>query len=320
MVDVVVLDDWQDVARSFAAWARLSDRARVHFRHDHLFDPDVLVEELHHAAVVVAMRERTAFPSSVLERLPQLRLLVTAGMGNAAIDLEAAAALGITVSGTAMRTPPTAELTWGLILAALRHIPEEHQRVRDGLWQGSVGTDLAERRLGLIGLGRLGGRVARVGLAFDMDVVAWSQNLTQERADEVGVGYVDLDELLATSDIVSLHLRLSPRTRGLLGDRELRLMKPTALLVNTSRGPLVDEDALVAALAEGRLRGAALDVFDEEPLPPGHRLRTAPRVLHTPHLGYVTEASYERIYGDVVEDIEAWLDGAPIRVLAPAPD
>jgi phosphoglycerate dehydrogenase-like enzyme len=314
-VKVVVLDDWQDVARQFGDWPRLQGRADVHFHHGHIDDPDALVAELDDAEILVAMRERTPFPADVLARLSALKLLVTTGVANAAIDIDAAKAQGIIVSSTRTLLPPTAELTWGLILAALRRLPEEHDRVTRGLWQGGLGGDLAGRTLGVIGLGRLGSQVARVGLAFDMDVVAWSQNLKPEQAEVVGARYVARDELLATADIITLHLRLSERTRGLIGDAELRLMKPTALLVNTSRGPLVDEDALLSALAQGRVGGAALDVFDTEPLPLGHPLRTSPRVIHTPHLGYATEATYDIFFTDVVEDIDAYLNGTPIRTL-----
>jgi phosphoglycerate dehydrogenase-like enzyme len=315
VIDVVVLDDWQAVAVQHAPWDRLAGRANVRFRHDHIADPDVLVAELGDVEVLVAMRERTPFPADVLARLPALRLLVTTGMGNASIDVEAATAQGITVSGTRNLSTPTVELTWALILAALRHLPNEHERVRRGLWQGSVGGDVAGQTLGVIGLGRLGARVARIGLAFEMDVVAWSQNLTAERATENGARFVSQDELLAIADVVTLHLKLSPRTRGIIGERELRLMKPSALLVNTSRGPLVDEPALISALAEGRIGGAALDVFASEPLPADHPLRTSPRVVLTPHLGYVTARTYDLFFTEAVEDIEAYLDGTPVRVL-----
>jgi phosphoglycerate dehydrogenase-like enzyme len=316
VTQVVVLDDWQGVARAHGPWERLDDRCTVRFLHSHVTDADALVAELAMADVVVAMRERTPFPAAVLERLPALRLLVTTGMANASIDLESTAARGVTVSGTSMYAPPTAELTWGLILASIKHIPLEHHAVGKGHWQTTVGGDLAKGRLGVIGLGRLGSRVARVGLAFDMDVVAWSHNLTTERATEVGAALVPLDELLATSDVVTLHVRLSERTSGLLGARELALMKHGALLVNTSRGPLVEERALLAALDEGRIR-AAVDVYDQEPLPPDHPLRSAPGLIHTPHVGYVTEATYGRFFTEIVEDIEAYLDGSPLRVLTP---
>jgi phosphoglycerate dehydrogenase-like enzyme len=316
LVDVVVLDDWQDVARLHGPWDRLEGRAAVRFHHGHHDDPGRLIAELQDAEIVVAMRERTPFPADVLSRLPALRLLVTTGRANASIDVDSANALGIIVSHTGSPEAATGELTWGLILAALRNLPSEDERVRRGLWQGTIGGDLAGRTLGVIGLGRLGTRVARVGLAFDMDVVAWSQNLTPERAAEVGARYVSRDELLATADVVTLHLKLSERSRGIIGERELRLMKSTALLVNTSRGPLVDESALLSALDEGRIGCAALDVYDIEPLPADHPLRTSPRVVHTPHLGYATEATYDVFFTEAVEDIEAYLDGTPVRVLS----
>jgi phosphoglycerate dehydrogenase-like enzyme len=254
----------------------------------------------------------------VLERLPDLRLLVTTGPRNASIDVTAAAELGITVCGTRAHAPGTAELTWALVLAVARHLPAEDASVRAGGWQQTVGTDLAGARLGLLGLGRLGERVARIGLAFEMDVVAWSANLTDERAAEVGVRRVATkEELLRTADVVSIHLQLSDRTRGLIGARELALMKPGAILVNTSRGPIVDEPALVQALRDGVLGGAGLDVFDVEPLPREHPLRELRRAVLTPHLGYVTRRTYEVFYGDAVDDVAAWLAGFPVRALTP---
>ena len=266
------------------------------------------------------MRERTPFDRALFERLPKLKLLVTTGMRNAAIDMKAAAERGVIVCGTGLSPSPTAELTWGLIQALLRHIPAEYENLKHGgKWQLTVGRELAGARLGIIGLGRLGLRVARVGLAFDMKVSAWSKNLTPERCAEVGVQHAgSLDELLRSSDIVTIHLVLSDRTRGLIGARELGLMKPTALLINTSRGPVVDEAALIAALKERRIAGAGLDVFDHEPLPPGHAFRTLGNVVATPHLGYVTEETYRICYGEAVENIAAWLAGKPIRVIAPA--
>jgi phosphoglycerate dehydrogenase-like enzyme len=254
----------------------------------------------------------------VLERLPDLRLLVTTGSRNASIDVAAAAERGIAVCGTRAHAPGTAELTWALVLAVARHVPQEDASIRSGGWQRTVGTDLAGARLGLLGLGRLGERVARIGLAFEMDVVAWSANLTGERAAEVGVRRVDRDDLLRTADVVSIHLQLSDRTRGLIGARELGLMKPSAILVNTSRGPIVDEPALVRALREGWIAGAGLDVFDTEPLPRHSPLRELRRAVLTPHLGYVTEKTYETFYGDAVEDVAAWLAGTPVRVVPPA--
>src|SRR5688500_15219204 len=261
------------------------------------------------------MRERTEFRRSLLERLPNLRLLVTTGRRNKSIDVEAATERGITVCGTGILPNGTAELTWGLILAAARHIPQEDASVRAGGWQETVGMDLAGARLGVVGLGGQGSQVARIGLAFGMDVVAWSQNLTDERAVEVGVRRVEREELFGTSDVVTVHLLLSKRTRGLIGADDLGRMKPTALLINTSRGPIVEQRALLDALREGRIGGAGLDVFDQEPLPIDHPLRTAPRTVLTPHLGYVTRNTYEIFYREAVEDVAAFLAGSPVRVV-----
>jgi phosphoglycerate dehydrogenase-like enzyme len=261
------------------------------------------------------MRERTPLPATVLERLPNLRLLVTTGMQNAAIDVVAAHAAGIVVSGTGSVAAATAELTWALILAAARHIPVHDRSVRAGGWQRELGVALAGRRLGVIGLGKNGAAVARIGLAFGMDVVAWSQNLTAERAAEVGVGHVAFEELLSSSDVVTIHLRLSERTQRLIGAAELARMRPTAILVNTSRGPIIDEAALVRALEDGRIGGAALDVYDEEPLPANHPLRSAPRTVLSPHTGYSTDENLRRFYEETVEDIAAYQAGSPIRTL-----
>jgi phosphoglycerate dehydrogenase-like enzyme len=314
-VRVAVLDDYQDVAREFGDWHRLGDQIRLTVFTDHIDDPDTLVERLADAEIVVAMRERTALPGAVLDRLPRLRLLVTTGMANAAIDLAAAHRRGVTVCGTGSPPNGTAELTWGLILALLRHIPDESRRVRAGGWQHTVGGDLAGRTLGVIGLGRMGAQVAKVGRAFGMDVTAWSQNLSARRATELGVRAVTREQLLTGSDIVTVHLKLSDRTRGLLGEPELRSMRPGAYLVNTSRGPIVDEAALITALREGWIAGAGLDVFDVEPLPADHPLRTAPNTVLTPHLGYVTRDTYRMFFGEAVEDVEAFLAGRPVRVL-----
>jgi phosphoglycerate dehydrogenase-like enzyme len=261
------------------------------------------------------MRERTPFPRSLLERLPALRLLTTTGMRNAAIDMQAAADRGVVVCGTGGVVYPTAELTWGLILALLRHIPREDQATRAGRWQVSMGIGLQGKVLGVIGLGNLGSQVATVGKAFQMPVLAWSQNLTAERAAQFGATLVSKDELLSQSDIVTIHLVLSPRTRGLLGAQELALMKPTSYLVNTSRGPIVDEQALVAALQKQAIAGAALDVFDEEPLPLDHPLRRLENTVITPHVGYVTVETYRIFFAQTVENIRAFLDGAPVRVI-----
>jgi phosphoglycerate dehydrogenase-like enzyme len=312
---VALLDDYQDVALRTVDWSVLGPGFEVVAFHDHVSEPDALVERLRDFEVVMAMRERTAFPRSVLERLPNLRLLVTAGMRNAAIDIAAANELGVTVSGTGGRGYATAELTWGLILALARHIPEEHVAIQSGRWQTSVGLELRHKVLGLVGLGNLGTQVAKVGLAFGMEVIAWSQNLTPERAAERGVTRVERDELFQRADIVSVHLVLSDRTRGLIGAPELALMKPTAYLVNTSRGPIVDEQALAEALGARRIAGAGLDVFEVEPLPAGHPFRALDNVLLTPHIGYVTGDTYALWYREALEDIQAFVAGAPVRVI-----
>ncbi|MFC7329469.1 D-2-hydroxyacid dehydrogenase family protein [Marinactinospora rubrisoli] len=312
---IAVLDDYQDIARRYGDWDRLPPGAGPTVFTDHLADPEAVVARLAPFTVVCAMRERTPFPRAVLERLPELRLLVTTGMANASIDMAAARELGITVSGTGSAPAATAELTWALILALLRRVPAEDRAVREGGWQHTVGGDLAGRTLGVIGLGRLGTRVARVGTAFGMDVLAWSSNLTAERAEQAGARLVPKDELLRTCDVVTLHLKLSDRTRGLIGRRELDLIGPDSYLVNTSRGPIVDEAALLDALVTGRIGGAALDVYSTEPLPPDHPLRTAPNTVLTPHIGYGTHDTYRVFYRETVEDIVAFLDGAPVRVL-----
>jgi phosphoglycerate dehydrogenase-like enzyme len=311
---IAILDDYQYVALDFGDWTRLPD-AEIAVFHDHVDADDVLVERLGGFDVVVAMRERTPFTRARLARLPDLRLLVTTGMGNAAIDMHAARELGVVVTGTGGLLMPTAELTWGLILALARRIPWEDRDVRDGGWQRTVGTDLAGATLGVVGLGNLGAAVARIGVAFGMEPVAWSQNLTAERAAEVGAERVEKAELFRRADFVTIHLVLSDRTRGLVGGAEFEAMKPSAYLVNTSRGPIVDEDALVRALVRGSIAGAGVDVFDREPLPLDHVLRRLPNVVVTPHLGYVTRATYERFFTDIVEDIAAYADGAPVRVL-----
>lgn len=314
---IAVLDDYQSAAADFCDWSQVPADVRVVEFHDSVADLDALAARLEPFDVVVAMRERTEFQRDLLERLPNLRLLVTTGMRNRAIDLTAAGELGITVCGTGAGAAATAELTWGLVLATLRGIPREDASVRAGGWQQSIGGDLDGARLGVIGLGRLGSRVAGVGRAFGMDVVAWSQNLTDERAAEVGVRRVSREELFATSDVVTVHLLLSRRTRGLIGADDLARMKPTAVLVNTSRGPIVDQQALLDALHAGRIGGAGLDVYDTEPLPRDSPLRSAPRTVLTPHLGYVTRRTYEVFYREAVEDVAAWVASDPVRVLEP---
>ena len=311
---VAVLDDYQGCALRMADWASLPDTEVVVFR-DHLADPAAVAVRLADFDAVVAMRERTPFPKPLLDRLPRLKLLVTTGMRNASIDVAAAVARGVTVCGTQGLPYPTAELSWALILALFRSVPVEDRATREGKWQVTVGFGLNGKTLGVLGLGTLGARVAKVGRAFEMSVLAWSANLTAERAAEVGATLVPKDELLARADVVSIHLVLGDRTRGLIGARELGLMKPTAYLVNTSRGPIVDEAALVAALKAGHLAGAGLDVYDEEPLPLDHPLRRLPNTVITPHLGYVTDETYRIFFGHAVEDVAAFLRGAPVRVL-----
>jgi phosphoglycerate dehydrogenase-like enzyme len=315
MVRVAVLDDYQAVALKMADWSVLPSDTQVQVFKDHLSDEKALADRLRDFEIAVAMRERTPFPRTVLQRLPKLKLLITTGMRNASIDVAAARDLGITVCGTGGLPHPTAELTWGLILALLRQIPREDSATRSGHWQVSVGVGLRGKVLGVMGLGNLGSQVATVGTAFGMSVLAWSQNLTTERAAQFGATLVGKDELLSRADIVTIHLVLSDRTRGLVGARELGLMKSTAYLVNTSRGPIVDEEALVQALRQGTIAGAALDVFDEEPLPLNHSLRRLENTVITPHLGYVTAETYKVFYGQAVEDIQAFLRGEPIRVI-----
>ncbi|MGI5443411.1 D-2-hydroxyacid dehydrogenase family protein [Streptomyces shenzhenensis] len=312
-----VLDDFQGVAVESADWSVLADRVEVVPLREHLADEDALAAALADFDIVVTLRERVPFPGSLLARLPRLRLLVASGMRNSVIDYAAAEAHGITVCGTASSSTPPVELTWALLLGLARGIVEESHALRTGgPWQSTVGADLHGRTLGLLGLGRIGSQVARVGLAFGMRVTAWSRNLTRERAEEVGVEpALTKEDLLAESDFVSVHLALGERTRSLVGPAELALMKPTAYLINTSRAAIVDQDALLAALREGRIAGAGVDVFDIEPLPAGHPMRTAPRLLATPHLGYVSRANYATYYGQAVEDIQAYLAGAPVRRL-----
>lgn len=315
MEQVAVLDDYQAAALQMANWGALPLDTQVQVFRDHLSDQAAVVERLKDFEIIVAMRERTPFPRSLLERLPRLKLLVTTVMRNASIDVKAATDQGIVVCGTGGVGYPTAELTWGLILALLRQIPREDKATRDGQWQVSVGVGLRDKVLGVIGLGNLGSQVATVGKAFQMQVLAWSQHLTPERATQFGATLVSKEELLSRADIVTIHLVLGERTRGLLGAKDLALMKPTAYLINTSRGPIVEEKALVEALEKRTIAGAALDVYDEEPLPLDHPLRRLENTVITPHLGYVTEEGYRVFYGHVVEDIQAFLRGQPVRVI-----
>ena len=313
---IAILDDYQHVALQSADWASLGAAEIVPF-HGHIPDTADLVAELRPFDVIVAMRERTPFTAERLRLLPNLRLLVTTGMRNASIDVPAAAAAGVTVCGTGGSGGATPELTWALILSLVRHVPAEDRRIRDGGWQHTVGFGLRGRTLGVVGLGNIGQRVAAVGLAFGMEVLAWSQNLSDAAAAAAGAVAVRKEELFASADVITVHYKLSGRSVGLVGARELGLMKPTAFLVNTSRGPIVDSDALLAALESGAIAGAALDVYDEEPLPAGHPLRAAPRTVLTPHLGYVTDDGYRKFYEEAVADIAAFAAGRPVRVLAP---
>lgn len=313
---IAILDDYQRVALASADWTRL-DAAEVRPFHGHIPDTADLAAELRGFDVIVAMRERTPFTAERFRLLPDLRLLVTTGMWNASIDLAAAEAAGVTVCGTRGSGGATSELTWALILALVRHVPEEDRRMREGGWQETLGFGLRGRTLGVVGLGNIGRQVAAVGRAFGMEVLAWSQNLAPAKAEEAGARAVAKDDLFSVADVVTVHYKLSDRSVGLVGERELGLMKPTAFLVNTSRGPIVDEDALLAALRSGAIAGAGLDVYDEEPLPGGHPLRAAPRTVLTPHLGYVTDDGYRTFYTDAVEDVAAFAAGRPVRVLGP---
>jgi phosphoglycerate dehydrogenase-like enzyme len=306
---IAVLDDYQNVALSLADWSVLDEWATVTVFNDHLADSDAVIERLQPFDIVCVMRERTPMTGAIIERLPKLRLIASTGSRNASIDLKAAEERGVQVVHTGYTSTPTIELTWALILASARNLVAENTSLRRGGWQQSVGDDMNGRTLGLLGLGNVGGAVARIGNAFGMKVIAWSQNLTTERASEVGAALVMKDELFQEADVVSIHLVLSDRTRGLVGAAELGLMKPTARLINTSRGPIVVEAGLVAALKDKKIAGGAIDVFDQEPLPLDHPLRALPNLLATPHIGYVSRGLYERFYRDTVENIARWLDG-----------
>ena len=316
MMRVAILDDYQGAALHAADWQSLHPAAQIEAFPEHIADQDALARRLHTFECVVLMRERTAFPKSLIERLPNLRLIVTAGMRNAALDVDAATARGIQVSGTDMLGFPTAELAWGLVIALMRRIPQENAAIRTGRWQlPLLGNGLQGKTLGLVGLGRLGSQVAGYGKAFRMSVIAWSQNLTEEKAAEHGARRVSKEELFAASDVISIHVVLSPRSRGLVGGAELARMKPTAYLVNTSRGPIVDEAALVDCLRKQRIGGAALDVYDVEPIRKDHPFLAFDNVILTPHLGYATEEAYRGIYTQTVDAIRGFLDGKPIRAI-----
>jgi phosphoglycerate dehydrogenase-like enzyme len=311
---IAVLDDWQSVAQNVVDWTVLNPIGEVSFLHDFPADTATMVARLNDFNVICVMRERTIFDDALLSQLPNLKLLVTGGMRNAALDLKAAARLGITVVGTESYKYAAPELTWALIMGVTRNIVDEANSLRAGNWQIGLGSDLYGKTLGIVGLGSIGQKIARYALAFDMKVIAWSENLTAERAAEHGVTYVSKDALFEQSDIISVNLVLSDRSRGLVDADSLSRMKPTAYLVNTARGPIVDEDALVDVLKQKKIAGAALDVYGIEPLPADHPFRSLPNLLATPHVGYVTENNYRMFFSQMIEDIQAWHAGSPIRV------
>ncbi|MDR5823216.1 MULTISPECIES: D-2-hydroxyacid dehydrogenase family protein [unclassified Caballeronia] len=307
-IKVAVLDDYQNLARSMADWSALEPRADITVFNDHIAEREALLERLQPFDVICAMRERTPFPRDIIEHLPNLKLIASTGSANASIDLEAAAKRGVEVRHTGYSSTPTIEFTWALILAMVRDISGENRSLKEGGWQIGLGTELAGKTLGLLGLGRVGSAVGVIGRAFRMNVIAWSQNLTAERAAEKGIERVDKDTLFKTSDVLSVHVRLSERTHHLVGAAELGQMKPTSRIVNTSRGPIIDNAALIDALKSKRLAGAAIDVYDQEPLAADDPLRSLPNLLATPHIGYVSEELYRTFYGDTVRNIVEWLD------------
>ncbi|TKK42589.1 hydroxyacid dehydrogenase [Pseudomonas fluorescens] len=314
-IQIAVLDDWQNVASDVVDWSTLDSVGMVHFLHDYPADTATMIERLKGFEVICLMRERSTFDKALLQGLPKLKLLVTGGMRNAAIDLPAAKALGIQVCGTDSYKHAAPELTWALIMASTRNLLAEANSLRAGGWQVGLGGDLHGKTLGILGLGSIGQKVARFAQVFGMRVIAWSENLTPERAAESGVTWVSKRELFEQADILTIHLVLSERSRGLVDAQALGWMKPTARLVNTARGPIVDEQALVQALRSGRLAGAALDVYAQEPLPADHPFRHLPNLLATPHVGYVSEQNYRQFYQQMIEDIQAWAKGVPIRGL-----
>jgi phosphoglycerate dehydrogenase-like enzyme len=314
-IRIAILDDYQDVARRLADWNRLPPHASVTVFNRHL-EGEELVQTVTPFDVLVIMRERTHFPRALVERLPKLKLLVTTGSRNLGIDLDACRDHGVLVCGTEAGSSPTAELAWGLILAVARHIAQEDRAMREGKWQSTVGFALKGKTLGILGLGRLGTQMSQIGRAFSMRVIAWSQNLTPERAAEAGAERVEKDELFRAADVLTIHVLFSERTRGLVGRKEIALMKPSAVLINTARAGIVDEEALIKALNEGRIAGAGLDVYGREPLPPEAPILKAANTVLTPHLGYVTRETYNIYFSQALEDVEAWLRGTPIRVMA----
>ncbi|QJI29179.1 D-2-hydroxyacid dehydrogenase family protein [Pseudomonas sp. ADAK18] len=314
-VRIAVIDDWQNVASGVVDWSVLEAVGQVSFLHDYPAETSTMIERLQQFDVICLMRERSTFDQALLQGLPHLKLLVTGGMRNAAVDIPAAKALGIQVCGTDSYKQAAPELTWALIMASTRNLMAEANSLRAGEWQQGLGGDLHGKTLGILGLGSIGQRIAQFGKVFGMRVIAWSENLTPERAAEAGTAWVSKRELFEQADVLSIHLVLSDRSRGLVDAQALGWMKPTARLVNTARGPIVDEAALIDALVSGRLAGAALDVFDQEPLPVDHPFRQLVNVLATPHVGYVSEQNYRQFYAQMIEDIQAWANGSPIRLL-----
>jgi len=312
-----ILDDYQNVALTSADWSKVTNDIDIKVFNEHLGGNENVIKTLQGFPIICAMRERTPFPKEVIDKLPDLKLLITSGMVNRGIDVEAAKAKGVTVCGTGSFGNPTAGIAWGLILELTRHIGYENNKLKSGTpWQTTLGPDVEGMNLGIIGLGKLGTRVGEIGKAFRMKVSAWSQNITQERADKAGFGYVATKEdLLRQSDIVSIHIPLTPKSRGLLGAKELSLLKPSALLINTSRGPIVDQAALLDVLRNKKIAGAGFDVYDVEPLPLDHPLRKLDNIVLTPHLGYCSAQNFVQYFTGMVEDIRGFLDGKPVRVL-----
>lgn len=312
---VAVLDDYQNYAQEHVDWGDLAGEAEFVSFTDHLHDEDAVADRLRDFEIICAMRERTRFQRPLFEKLPNLKLLITSGMRNLSIDNDAATDHGVTVCGTPSVGAPTADLAFGLMLALARQIPQEDRNVRTGSWQQTIGVGLAGKTLGVLGLGKLGGQAAKIGQAFGMNIIAWSQNLTEERCAEIGATLVSKEDLLRQSDFITIHLILSDRTRGLLGAGDLALMKPTAYLVNTSRGPIVDEDALASVLRNKSIAGAGLDVFSVEPLPADHVFRALENTVITPHLGYVEQDNYKAYFEGYQAAIRGFLDGAPVNVI-----
>jgi phosphoglycerate dehydrogenase-like enzyme len=311
-----ILDDYQNVVLKITDWSKVSGDLDIKVFNQHLGSQDNVIKALQGFDIVCAMRERTAFPRAVIEKLPDLKLLITTGLRNASIDVAAAKERGVVVCGTPSTGNPTSGIAIGLMLELTRHIGYENARMKAGVpWQTTIGMDLDSLTLGVLGLGKLGTRTAKIAQAFGMKVIAWSQNLTPEKCKEVGVDYVSKEDLFRQADFITIHVILSQRTRGLVGAKEIALMKPSAYLINTSRGPIIDEAAMLTALRENKIAGAGLDVFDVEPLPVDHPLRKMDNVVLTPHLGYVATQNYRAYFGGVVDDIRAFLDGKPVRVL-----